>query len=207
MGWRISSSSSCSCTLSFSPTYSTVKPPMTGSSAPLSWFQFCSGLEGLEAHVRQMSIRLGVWIGAGISVVVAGVREDNSLAAGPVRQWVCQRVAELGKAGLQGVKALREDRRHWGVDSGGGGGGGGRRGQGFTLRICLAVEESWLRPLTWALHTQEPRDPLQQNQVHLTDKETLTNWTQSQSTDKHLESSLNHQVIELVFYCFVLISK
>lgn len=56
---------------------------MAGGSASLSRLQVYSSLEGLETHVRQMTVMLGVWIGAGISVV--GVKEDNSLGVGPER--------------------------------------------------------------------------------------------------------------------------
>lgn len=81
-------------------------------------------------------------------------------------------MVELGEAGLQGAEALREDGGHWGRDGGGGSGGGGRRGQGLALRVCLAVGESWAHSLTWTLHPKKPRNPLQQNQVHLTYKDT-----------------------------------
>lgn len=140
---------------------------MTCGSAPLNWLQLCSGLEGLEAHVKQMTVGLWMLIGTGISV--AGIRQDNSLRVGPVGLWV----VELSQAGLQGVEALGEDGRHWRGD-GGGGSGGGRRGQCLALRVCLAVGKARLRSISWTLHPQEPRNPLQQNQVHLTHKDTNT---------------------------------
>lgn len=82
-------------------------------------------------------------------------------------------MVELSQAGLQGVEALGEDGGHWRGD-GVGGCGGSRRGQGLALRVCLAVGKSRLRSLSWTLHSQEPRNPLQQNQVHLTHKDTNT---------------------------------
>lgn len=133
---------------------------MTGGSASLEWFQLCCGLEGLESHVRQMTIRLELWVGAGISV--CGIREDNSLRVWPVRQWVWQREVELCQAGLKGVQALWEDGGHWGGD-GGGGSGRGWRGQGFALRVGLTVGKTRLHALPWTLHPQKPGNPLQQN--------------------------------------------
>lgn len=114
-----------------------------------------------------MAVRLQVWVEVGVSVgkgIGVGVWAE--------RKWV----TELSQAGLQGVEALWEDGRCWCGDGGGGGGSGGRGGQGLAARVCLAVGESWLRPLAWTLHTQKPRDPLQQNQVHLVgQRETNTN--------------------------------
>lgn len=78
-------------------------------------------------------------------------------------------MVELSQAGLQGVEALGEDGGHQGGD-GGSGSGGGRRGQRLALTVRLAVGKSRFCPLTWTLHPQEPRDPLQQNQVHLSDR-------------------------------------
>lgn len=82
------------------------------SSGLLSWFQFCSGLEGLETHVGQMAVWLGMLIGAGVS---------SSLGAALERWWV----VELSQAGLQGAEALGHDGRHRGGYGGGGSGGGG----------------------------------------------------------------------------------
>lgn len=134
---------------------------MAGGSAPWDWFQFCSGLEGLKAHVGQMAVGLQVWIGVGVSV-----GKGISVRVWAERKWV----AELSQAGLQGVEALREDGWCWCGDGGSCGGSGGRGGQGLAAGVRLAVGESWLRPLAWTLHTQKPRDPLQQNQVHLADQ-------------------------------------
>lgn len=162
----IFSHSNCHYSFSFSSsTQSAVNSPVTRGSAPLNWLQLCGGLEGLEAHVKQMTIRLWVLIGAGVSLV--GIREDKSLCVGPVGQLV----VELCQAGLQGVEALREDGGHWRGD-GGGGGGGGRGGQSLALRVCLAVGQSQLLSFSWTFHPQEPRNPLQQDQVHLTNKHT-----------------------------------
>lgn len=77
-------------------------------------------------------------------------------------------MAELSQAGLQGVKALGEVEGHKCRN----GGGGGRGGQGLALRVGLAAGKSWLRSLSWALHSEEPWNPLQQYQVHLTYNDT-----------------------------------
>lgn len=101
---------------------------MAGGPAPRGWLQLCSGLEGLKAHVRQVAIRLQVWIGVSVARVRKGIG---------VEVWA-EWVAELSQARLQGVEALWEDRWRWSGD-GGGGGGGGRRGQRLAARVCLAV--------------------------------------------------------------------
>lgn len=116
-----------------------------------------------------MTVQLGVWVAAGISVT--GIRNKDGLRVGPVGSWVRQSVAELSKVGLQGVEAGGEDGRQWGSDGVGGcgsGGGGGRRGKGLGVRVGLVVGKMRIACLTWMLHSQEPRNPLQQNQVDLT---------------------------------------
>ncbi len=99
---------------------------------------------------------------------MGGIREDKSLSIGSVGQLM----VELCQASLQGVEALGEDGGHRRGDGGVGSGGGGRRGQGLALRVSLAAGKSQLCSLSWTLHPQKPRDPLQQNQVHLTHRQT-----------------------------------
>lgn len=79
-------------------------------------------------------------------------------------------MVELRQAGLQGVEALGHDGRHRG-GYGAGGSCGGRGGEGLALRVHLAVEKSRVPSLTWALHPQKPRNPLQQNEAHLSDRD------------------------------------
>lgn len=106
-----------------------------------------------------MTVGLRMWVEAEISV--AGIREDNGLRVGP-----CLWMAELGQAGLQGGEALGDGGGDWG-GGGSGGSGGSRGGQAPALSVCLAVGKDGVLSLSRSLHPQEPRNPLEQNQVHL----------------------------------------
>lgn len=102
-------------------------------------------------------------------------------------------MVELSQAGLQGVEPLGVDGGCWRWD-GGGGMGGGRRGHGLALRVYLAAGKRRLRSLSWTLHPQEPRNPLQQNQVHLkhTKTQILINTRQMSTKDSLLMIRFNY---------------